>query len=289
MWNKLTMLIFLIALLIVMLISLGFTTVSSSNVTIEEKNIANSHLVSHTDPYLVSLSNNSQMSEEEVPKYIVKGFLPKVYAEAFQNYGNGAVVEIINNVPLRSISDYYLAQKNRLDIDTNNLVFIGNSLVEGLKIGSKGANKFICKVGISLEGLKSGYYQQLYNYSCDTVVIGMGTNELGYYDETKFKNSYMDLVKHIRSINPDSNIICLSIPPVSQKKSNSSAYFNNNNVKKYNGYIKELCSANDLIFIDNTPFFGEVLSDKWTGDGIHMSGSVYRNWYQFVIEKISEL
>lgn len=274
----------LIVLFISMFVSMGFSAIQETSLYAEEeKNISNSRLNSS----IIMLSSNDTIEENQVN--IVKGFIPKVYADAFMNYGNGAVVEIVNNVPLKTLSEYYLNQTKKLDIDTNNLVFIGNSLVEGLKIGSKGQNNFICKVGISLDGLKSGYYNKLYNYSCETVVIGMGTNELGYYDETRFKNSYMDLVNHIRSINPDSNIICLSIPPVTQNKSNSSAYFNNSNVKKYSQYIQELCAENNLIYLDNTPFFGEVLSSKWSGDGIHMGGSVYREWYQFVIEKISEL
>ena len=270
-----------------MLICFGFSAITNTTVSYgaEEKSILNSRLNSNNN--IVMLSNTETISES--PSNIVKGFIPKVYAEAFLNYGNGAVVEIVNNVPLQTLSEYYLNQTKKLGIDTDNLVFIGNSLVEGLRIGSNGQNNFICKVGISLDGLKSNYYNKLYNYSCDTVVIGMGTNELGYYDESRFKDSYMDLVNHIRSINSDCTVICLSIPPVSQNKSNSSSYFNNSNVKKYNEFIKELCEENNLYFIDNTPFFGEVLSSKWTGDGIHMSGSVYREWYKFVIEKISEL
>lgn len=273
-----------IVLFISMFVSMGFSAIQETILYAEdEKNISNSRLNSN----IIMLSSNDTIEEKQVN--IVKGFIPKVYADAFMNYGNGAVVEIVNNVPLKTLSEYYLEQTKKLDIDTNNVVFIGNSLVEGLKIGSNGQNNFICKVGISLDGLKKGYYNQLYNYTCDTVVIGMGTNELGYYEEFRFKTSYMDLVNHIRSINPDCNIICLSIPPVTQNKSNNSSYFNNYNVKRYSEYIQELCNENNMIYLDNTPFFGEVLSSKWSGDGIHMSGSVYREWYKFVIEKISKL
>lgn len=278
---------FLIILFVMMLVSMGFSCVTNLDLYLqEEKNISNSRLNSQS---LVNLSDNIEKDKNSETEYTIKGFIPKVYANAFLNYGHGAVVEIVNNVPLQHLSDYYLNQSKNLNIDINNLLFVGNSLVEGLRIGSNGVNDFVCKVGISLDGLKSDYYNKLYNYDCSTVVIGMGTNELGYYDELRFKTSYMDLVNHIRSINPNSNIICLSIPPVSQSKSSSSEYFNNYNVKKYNDYIKELCVENSLYFIDNNLFFGDVLSSKWTGDGIHLSGSVYREWYNFVIEKILEL
>lgn len=230
-----------------------------------------------------------ETSDKEEKSFYIKGFLPHIYADFIKNYGNGATMEVVHNVPLNKVFEQYMISKTKLNIDTTNIVFVGNSLVEGMRMMSKGENNFICKVGITLEGLKSGYYPKLYNYSCDTVVIGMGTNELGSYSETKFKNSYMDLVNHIRSINPDCNIICMSIPPVSQNKSNSSSSFNNTNVVKYNGYIQSLCQSEGLIYIDNSEFFGTVLNSSWTPDGIHLNGKIYRQWYDFVINKISEL
>ena len=264
----------LIMLLILVLICSGFKMITAASNVQDNMNEV----------------NNIEVSENiNKDRNFHKVVLPHIYADMANNYGNGVVFNVVNNIPLNQVYEQYIIEKTKLNIDTNNLVFVGNSLVEGMRMMSNGQNNFICKVGISLDALKKGYYNKLYNYDCETVVIGMGTNELGSYSEEKFKNSYMDLVNHIRSINPDSNIICLSIPPVTQNKSNSSAYFNNSNVKKYSQYIQELCAENNLIYLDNTPFFGEVLSSKWSGDGIHMGGSVYREWYQFVIEKISEL
>lgn len=178
------------------------------------------------------------------------------------------------------------AKKN---IDTNNMVFVGNSLVEGLRMYSNSNNSFLAKVGISLEGLKYKHYKQLNGYSCETVVIGMGTNELGSYSKEDFISSYKDLVNHIRSINHESNIICLSIPPVTQKKSNSDSKFNNTNVEIYNRYIKELCNTEKLIYLDNEPFFGTVLDSKWSGDGIHLKGNIYREWYNYIIKMIADM
>lgn len=239
--------------------------------------------------------NVNEVSNIEVSENINKDrnfhkiIFPHIYADIAKNYGNGVVFNVVNNIPLTEVYDQYIIEKTKLNIDTNNLVFVGNSLVEGMRMMSNGQNNFICKVGINLDGLKKGYYNKLYNYDCETVVIGMGTNELGSYSEEKFKNSYMDLVNHIRSINSNSNIICMSIPPVSQNKSNNSSSFNNTNVVKYNGYIQDLCKSENLIYIDNTEFFGNVLNSNWTPDGIHLGGKIYRQWYDFVLNKISEL
>ena len=274
---------FIIFLLLSLFILSGFyminVTISDmSNEIVSQGLLMEKEIVSLND---MIISDNADSDIE----YKIKGFLPKIYADTFMDYHGDTIIKIVHTVPLQDITKYYM----KLNIDTENLVFIGNSLVEGLRLYSNSDNKFVCKVGINLDGLKSGYYDKLRNYSCDTVVIGMGTNELGSYSKEKFMSSYMDLVEHIRSINSDVNIICLSIPPVSQSKSSNSSSFNNYNVEKYNEYIKELCQNNELYFINNEIFFGSVLNSKWTGDGIHLKGNIYRDWYDFIISEIEKL
>ena len=171
-------------------------------------------------------------------------------------------------------------------VKPKNILFVGNSLVEGLKMVSEDDNDFICEVGISLKGLKSNYFDDIAKYPCDVVAIEMGTNELGSYSEVGFKNYYTALIKHIRSINPNSKIICLSIPPVSEYKSNNDELYNNENVSIYNSYIREVCDENNVVFFDNTGYFGAVLKKEWTSDGIHLYGSIYRDWYNYLIDKI---
>lgn len=173
-------------------------------------------------------------------------------------------------------------------IDTENILFIGNSLIEGIKISTNNSHNFICKVGINLEGMKNNYYK-INNYKFNTVVIGMGTNELGYFSKEKFTKSYIDLINKIRTVNPNAHIITLSIPPLSQYKSSKDKYFNNNNVKLYNQYIKEISEKNNTLYIDNSKFFGEVLPSNWTGDGIHFNGSIYKKWYEFIINEIKNI
>ena len=205
---------------------------------------------------------------------------------------NSDLINSSGNVNLKeSLFKEYVPQlleEPKKEIDIDNIVYIGNSLVEGLRLNSGANNPFLAKVGISLEGLKSKHYGLLNQYDCETVVIGMGTNELGSYSKEKFINSYMDLVNHIRSINPNSNIICMTIPPVTVNKSNSNNYFNNNNVEIYNRYIKELCEQNNLIFLDNEPFFGKVLNNSWSGDGIHLKGNIYKDWYEYIVSEIEK-
>lgn len=168
-----------------------------------------------------------------------------------------------------------------------NILFIGNSLIEGIRLYTTDNNAFICKVGISLSELKSNYFSSISNYSCDTIVIGMGTNELGGYSEETFKQYYNELIDKVYSVNSNAVIYCLSVPPVSQRKSNNSSSFNNTNVKIYSGYIKSICEERGITYLDCSEHFGDVLNSNWTGDGIHLSAKQYVNWYNWILTKIS--
>lgn len=212
--------------------------------------------------------------------------LPVVYADNSVLDLSKVMINIDFNNNLEDISSSIKENRKVPIIDTNNLIFVGNSLVEGLRLYSESANQFYCKVGVSLEGLKDNIYSQLQQSNCEIVIIEMGTNELGVYSEKDFIDSYLDLITLVRNKNPDSLIYCLSIPPVSENKSKSSEYFNNQNVQRYNEYIKEFCNRNNLKYIDNTAFFGDVLNSNWTGDGIHLKGRIYKDWYSYIIENL---
>ena len=215
-----------------------------------------------------------------------------VYADKLlynDNLGIAKVVQVNDFITIERMLYNNYRNMTKKNINIENIVFVGNSLIEGLKLYSNSSNTFLSKVGINLDGLKSNIYSQLESFSCDTVVIGMGTNDLGYYSEEKFKSSYMDLINKIYSINPSSVIICMSIPPVSQGKSDNDKQFNNDNVEIYNQYIKNICEENNLIYLDNTKYFGDCLNNNWTSDGIHLRGNIYKEWYDYIIEEIKSL
>ena len=188
--------------------------------------------------------------------------------------------------PTEKVTENPVVQNN-ISVNTNNILFIGNSLVEGIRLCNQTNHDFLSITGISLDGLKSNIYNQIPNYSCNTVIIGMGTNELGSYSESQFKNSYKDLINKIYSVNKNSKIICMSIPPITNSRSSYDTLFNNTNVQKYNKYIEEICNETNTIYLDNTPFFGYTLNEEWSGDGIHLIGYVYIDWYDFIISQIS--
>lgn len=174
-------------------------------------------------------------------------------------------------------------EKIELDVDKNqDILFVGNSLTEGMHYTVDSDNTFLSKNGISLDGLK---LSAIRNMDFKVVIINMGTNELGHYSEERFKTSYQKLIDVILETNPEAYIMCCSVPPVAEQTDYSKEY-NNENARLYSTYIQDICEANNLCYIDNSEFFGDILQDSWTGDGLHYYGKIYQEWYDFLLSKI---
>ena len=173
-------------------------------------------------------------------------------------------------------------------ISTEDMLFIGNSLIYGIDSVVEG-HTFISKIGITIKGLREGgYYEELKKHSLDTVIIELGTNELGWFGEKNFKKEFDILITEIKAQNRKSNIILMTIPPVSENRDLTDEYFNNKNVQVYNQYIKEIADTYELMLIDTHEIFGDVLSPNNTDDGIHLRGHNYEEWYQLILDKIEE-
>ena len=166
----------------------------------------------------------------------------------------------------------------------SDVLFIGNSLTSGMQSVHTDNNQFICKVGISLDSIN---LKPMYSMDFKVVVINMGTNELGAYSEQHFKESYSNLICKIQEYNPDARIICCSVPPILQK-GHYAAQYNTQNANLYTTYIQEIAQQCNVEFLDNAQFFGNELNSKWTGDGIHLYGTVSEQWYEFLLSEIQE-
>ncbi len=174
-------------------------------------------------------------------------------------------------------------------IGTENVLFIGNSLCLGLKhIADK--HSFIAIGGVTLAGLReNGAYNKIKDYNFDTVVIGVGTNELGWCDKTWWKTELDILFDAIYSVNPHATIVIMSTPPLSQERNDQGDNINNKNVTKVNQYFQEFAKEYQILYLDNYKFFGDVLNDEISGDGIHLNPIGYREWYQFILEELNNM
>jgi len=164
------------------------------------------------------------------------------------------------------------------------LLFLGNSLISGIKSNSGRAGRqdsFICKVGISLKEFNSKYPAKASNCDFDAVVVEMGSNELGVYSEEQFLEEYTKLIDYFNC-----PVFCLSIPPVNEAKSHYAKRVCNRNVLLYNGFVERVCEETGAVYVDCSEFFGDVLDSAWTGDGLHLKSGVYAQWYVWLLNQI---
>lgn len=153
-------------------------------------------------------------------------------------------------------------------------LFVGNSLVEGMRMNCPDDYPFFCETGIWLQTLND---KLSLPEDFDCAIIEMGSNELGGYSRDKFMDEYRTLISRLGK-----PCFCLSIPPVCEAKSRYADRICNANVELYNSYIEELCEETGAIYIDCSEFFGDVLDPAWTWDGLHLSSPAYLDWYTWV-------
>lgn len=107
------------------------------------------------------------------------------------------------------------------------------------------------------------------------VVLTIGVNGVSMMDEEQFKSEYTALVERIKSVSPDTKIICNSIYPVEAMYEAKDNGINNAVIDRANGWILQIAEATDTHFTNSASVLkgsdGKLVSDYGNGDGIHLS------------------
>ncbi len=107
------------------------------------------------------------------------------------------------------------------------------------------------------------------------VVLTIGVNGVSMMDEDSFKTEYTALIERIKSVSPDTKIICNSIYPVEAMYEAKDNGINNAVIDRANGWILQIAEATGTHFTDSASVLkgadGKLVSDYGNGDGIHLS------------------
>ena len=201
-----------------------------------------------------------------------------------------------------------------------NALLIGDSLTTGIRsaAGITGAD-FFCENGLALRkvisggGVADGTYtityepdpenpegepvekkipntitlkEQLQKKQYSRIFIILGINDVGYQSPKTFSQNYQTLLDQIRAAQPNAMIIAEEILPVTAARSSTDRYFNNPSVDQHNAVIEEVARNNSILCVDGS----WAVEDPATGalaaansfDGLHMYGTVYKKWAQYV-------
>ena len=175
--------------------------------------------------------------------------------------------------------------------------FIGDSRMEGFRINSGiTEGTFLTGVGMDTTNIfqtpfissPSGnilVFQALYGTDCEKFYVLLGTNELGTYDWSEFKENYRIVLGELKKLSPNALIYVMSVPYVEEDKVTTGDYINNENVDTMNRVILELCEENGYHFLN----INEVLSngnhsliEGATSDGVHMYPQYCEIWLNYL-------
>ncbi len=128
------------------------------------------------------------------------------------------------------------------------------------------------------EALQQKQYGKIY--------IMVGINELGTGDTDYFLRHYRDVILRIRQLQPDALIYINGMMHVTAEKNAKDRIFNNTAINERNAAIALLANDIDIFYLDMNPATDDEngnLSKPLSYDEVHLMGSSYELWHQFLL------
>lgn len=197
---------------------------------------------------------------------------------------------------IKPIKEFVPVDKTYFD----DAVFIGDSRTVGLHdYGGLSGATFYATVGLNIydmwtdrfcevdgekvtleEALSAKQYQKIY--------FQIGINEMGRGTVEGFMTAYAQSVERFKQLQPDAIIYVQGIMKVTKEKSESDPIFNNPGITKRNECIIKLADNITVFYIDvNDAVCDEEgnLRPELTFDNLHLLGSKYNIWVDFLMTK----
>ena len=114
------------------------------------------------------------------------------------------------------------------------------------------------------------------------IYLGLGLEEIGD-DIEDIRSGYENLLTGLRTRMPDSIIILMSMPPVSEYRSKSDEYCNRELVVEYNEMLLSLADTWDVWYLDVYSVLANeegYLPSEVNEDGIHFTPAHFTNWFE---------
>lgn len=241
--------------------------------------------------------------------YIILGILiisigGVIYFTSSKSFSNKEEVAV-NKKSKEEVKEEIKEEKKELkplDIDLTKTLFIGDSRTVGLMEYSKmNEPDYFCNVGMSVFNVmkktvsvpnvgKITLNNLLESQKYQTIFIMLGINELGY-ELNSITSKYEEVVNLIKNKLPNSDIIILGNLHVTQARSNKDKIFNNERINILNKELSNLVDDKQVFYIDTNYLFDVdgALDSKKTFDNIHLYGSYYEEWGNWIVGEARKL
>ncbi|SDB33739.1 GDSL-like Lipase/Acylhydrolase family protein [Pseudobutyrivibrio sp. YE44] len=183
----------------------------------------------------------------------------------------------------------------------NDAVFIGDSRMLGLSMYCEALDSratFFAKKSLSIydiqekewvemeDGRKLTIFDALSEVQFSKVYMEVGINELGRGTNESYAAAYKDVIDRIRAINPDAIIYINSIMFVTKEKSEGDPIYNNGSINVRNMEVVPLADGQHVFFLNINDAIDDGegnLDASLSGDGVHLKGSCYEPWHQYLL------
>ena len=239
---------------------------------------------------------NDGMIGTEVPNTEIAG------TEATETAGNETGTESVNGTEsiLETETEEVRTFHTVDDSYFQDAVFIGDSRTVGLHdYGGLDDATFYATVGMNVynlwtekfcevDGEKVTLEDALKARQYGKIYFQIGINEMGSGTLDGFMTAYEESVEKFRQLQPDAVIFVQGIMKVSREKNDKDPIFNNTGIEQRNERIAQLADNRDIFYIDVNDVVcdeeGNLRSDL-TFDEVHLYGSKYNIWVDFLKEK----
>ena len=200
--------------------------------------------------------------------------------------------------------DFTRPAPERAPVDNSyfqNAAFVGDSRTDGFLIYSGiGTGKNLTSNGLSIfkleekkaltiDGEKYTLLEALALEQYSQVYLSLGVNELGYYNDAGFYQSYCAAIDHIRRLQPQAVIYIQGLIPLNEGQivaANGNKYnLTNEHLRVYNDLMRQAAEEKQAVFLDlYTEFVDEngELPAEGSHDGVHLSAEYCRRWLEYL-------
>lgn len=177
-----------------------------------------------------------------------------------------------------------------LPIDSDDIVFLGNSITDGGEFQELLDMPNVKNRGISsdvISGVEKRTAQVMLGKPKKLFLL-IGINDVSHnLSVSQLASRYERLVKNIRMLSPSTEVYLQSVMPVNNDfKRYKSLVGKEKTIKAFNKEIERIAKANGCTFIDLTPALADPATGKlkrnYTNDGLHLTGAGYKAWMNVV-------
>lgn len=180
-------------------------------------------------------------------------------------------------------------------------MFIGDSRMKSIMDYASRKSWFEYGADLSAVSLTvSKIYTETVNYKGTTMSIAdairsgdsyskcyimLGLNELGWASTDTFIEDYREIINLVRDSHPDIQIYVIGIMPLGDKALDGGSWLTNDRVKLYNSLILDMCTEEEVYFIDNFDLLAPngKLDDDAAVDGIHVEPGYSKMLVDFLL------